>query len=190
MEVLLDPIFACELTPKLTQALVDMAFYITPVKQTIQERLLDMISMVLCGEPFRAVGSPRPNSIGPKFAMSRDPKDPQAYEQRKDQVKLALNTLGSFDFAGYVLNEFVRDVAIKYVEDEDPETREAAALTCCQLYLRDPIVNQTSHHALQVVGDVIEKLLTVGVSDPVPAIRKQVLAALTSDSTAISPRPR
>lgn len=80
--------------------------------------------------------------------------------------------------AGHVLNEFVRDVAIKYVEDEDPEIREAAALTCCQLYVRDPIVNQTSYHALQVVADVVEKLLTVGVSDPEPKIRRTVLAAL------------
>lgn len=79
---------------------------------------------------------------------------------------------------GHVLNEFVRDVAIKYVEDEDAEIREAAALTCCQLYVRDPIVNQTSYHALQVVGDVIEKLLTVGVSDPEATIRRTVLAAL------------
>lgn len=72
----------------------------------------------------------------------------------------------------------MRDVAIKYVEDDDPEIREAAALTCCQLYVRDPIVNQTSYHALEVVGDVIEKLLTVGVSDPEPNIRRVVLAAL------------
>lgn len=79
---------------------------------------------------------------------------------------------------GHVLNEFVRDVAIKYVEDDDPEIREAAALTCCQLYVRDPIVNQTSYHALQVVADVVEKLLTVGVSDPEPKIRRTVLAAL------------
>ena len=76
------------------------------------------------------------------------------------------------------MNEFVRDVAIKYVEDDDPEIREAAALTCCQLYVRDPIVNQTSYHALQVVADVVEKLLTVGVSDPEPKIRRTVLAAL------------
>lgn len=57
MEALLDPIFACELTPKLTQALVDMAFYIPPVKATIQERLLDMLSKVLCGEPFKPLGA-------------------------------------------------------------------------------------------------------------------------------------
>ncbi|KAK0707622.1 phosphatidylinositol 3-kinase-like protein [Lasiosphaeris hirsuta] len=178
MEALLDPIFACELTPKLTQALVDMAFYIPPVKATIQERLLDMLSKVLCGEPFRPLGAPHPNSLTSIPVIPKDPKDPSVHERGKAEVKLALNTLGSFDFSGHVLNEFVRDVAIKYVEDDDPEIREAAALTCCQLYVRDPIVNQTSYHALQVVADVIEKLLTVGVSDPDHKIRQTVLAAL------------
>ncbi|KAF7543089.1 hypothetical protein G7Z17_g11028 [Cylindrodendrum hubeiense] len=178
MEALLDPIFDCDLTPKLTQALVDMAFYIPPVKPIIQERLLDMLSVVLCGEPFKPLGAPQPNTLTSVPIITRDAKDPQAYEHRRAEVKLALNTLGSFDFAGHVLNEFVRDVAIKYVEDEDPEIRAAAALTCCQLYVRDPIVSQTSYHALQVVGDVIEKLLTVGVSDPEPNIRRTVLAAL------------
>lgn len=178
MEALLDPIFACELTPKLTQALVDMAFYIPPVKATIQERLLDMLSKVLCGEPFKPLGAPQPNTLSSVPIIPKDSKDPLAYEHRKAEIKLALNTLGSFDFSGHVLNEFVRDVAIKYVDDDDAEIREAAALTCCQLYVRDPIVNQTSYHALQVVGDVIEKLLTVGVSDPDPNIRRTVLAAL------------
>ena len=178
MEALLDPIFACDLTPKLTQALVDMAFYIPPVKPIIQERLLDMLSVVLCGEPFKPLGAPQQNTLATVAAIPKDARDPLAYEHRRSEVKLALNTLGSFDFSGHILNEFVRDVAIKYVEDEDSEIREAAALTCCQLYVRDPIVNQTSYHALQVVGDVIEKLLTVGVSDPEPNIRRTVLAAL------------
>ncbi|PSR84348.1 phosphatidylinositol 3-kinase-like protein [Coniella lustricola] len=178
MEALLGPIFACELTPKLTQALVDMAFYIPPVKATIQERLLDMLSKVLCGQPFKPLGAPQPNTLPSVPVIQKDPKDPLAYEHRKAEIKLALNTLGSFDFSGHVLNEFVRDVAIKYVEDDDPEIREAAALTCCQLYVRDPIVNQTSYHALAVVGEVIEKLLTVGVSDLDPGIRRTVLAAL------------
>jgi FKBP12-rapamycin complex-associated protein len=178
MEALLDPIFACELTPKLTQALVDMAFYIPPVKSTIQERLLDMLSKVLCGEPFKPLGAPTPNSIAAAPIIPKDSKDPLAYEHRQTEIKLALNTLGSFDFSGHVLNEFVRDVAIKYVEDDNPDIREAAALTCCQLYVRDPIVNQTSYHAIQVVSEVIEKLLTVGVADPDPGIRRTVLAAL------------
>jgi len=178
MEALLDPIFECELTPKLTQALVDMAFYIPPVKSMIQDRLLNLLSKVLCGESFKPLGAPSTNSIAAAPVIPKDSKDPNAYEHRQAEIKLALNTLGSFDFTGHMLNEFVRDVAIKYVEDDNPDIREAAALTCCQLYVRDPIVNQTSYHAIQVVSEVIEKLLTVGVADPDAGIRRTVLAAL------------
>ncbi|CAK7565397.1 MAG: phosphatidylinositol kinase-related protein kinase tor1 [Sporothrix epigloea] len=184
MEALLDPIFACDMTPKLTQALVDIAFYVPAVRTTIQERLLNMISLVLSGEPYKHLGAPTTHGAGslslPTTATTAKDtsKDTAAIEQRKAEVKLALNTLGCFDFSGHVLNEFVRDVAMRYVEDDDPETREAASLTCCQLYLRDPIVNQDSYHAMQVVGDVVERLLTVGVSDPVPHIRFTVLNAL------------
>ncbi|OAA65494.1 tor pathway phosphatidylinositol 3-kinase [Niveomyces insectorum RCEF 264] len=185
MEALLDPIFACEMTPKLTQALVDIAFYVPAVRTTIQERLLNMISLILSGEPFKQLGAPMSQAGGgalsstvPTTVTKETAKDAAAIEQHKEEVKLALNALGCFDFSGHVLNEFVRDVAMRYVDDDDPETREAAALTCCQLYLRDPIVNQESYHAMQVVGDVVERLLTVGVSDPVPHIRFTVLNAL------------
>lgn len=104
----MDPIFACELTPKLTQALVDMAFYIPPVREIIQERLLDMISMVLCGEPFKPLGAPTPNSIAAAPVVPKDAKDPLAYEHRQAEIKLALNTLGSFDFSGIVSPHFIK----------------------------------------------------------------------------------
>ena len=100
MEALLDPIFACELTPKLTQALVDIAFYIPSVKAIIQDRLLDMLSVVLCGEPFKPLGAPQPNTLASLPIVTKDAKDPGAFEHRKAEIKLALNTLGSFDFSG------------------------------------------------------------------------------------------
>ena len=56
-------------------------------------------------------------------------------------------------------------MAIQYVDHDNAEIRKAAALTCCQLFVRDPIVHQTSSHAIRVVSEVIEKLLTVGVAD-------------------------
>lgn len=81
---------------------------------------------------------------------------------------------------GHVLNEFVRDVAIRYVDNNNPQIRKAAALTCCQIYIRDPIIHQTSFHAIRVVAEVIERLLTVGVADEDPDIRKTVLLSLDS----------
>ncbi|KAI9850778.1 MAG: phosphatidylinositol kinase- protein kinase tor1 [Thelocarpon superellum] len=201
MEALLDPIFACGLSESLTQALVDMAHYIPPIKPMIQGKLLDMLSQVLCGRPFRALGSPK-NGLPMLPLTAKDRKDPQAVERKEAEIALALHTLGAFDFSGnpmrqliraerggsvstadkvcpgHVLNEFVRDVAIRYVEDENPEIRKAAALTCCQLFVRDPIVYQTSNHSIQVVSEVIEKLLTVGVADSDPDIRRTVLLSL------------
>jgi FKBP12-rapamycin complex-associated protein len=139
MESLLDPIFACGLSESLTQALVDMAHYIPPIKPTIQVKLLDMLSLILDGTPFRPLGCPESRLPPlPSFA-----KDFTLQELHSDaEIALALHTLGSFDFSGHILNEFVRDVAIHYVENDNPEIRKAAALTCCQLFVHDPIINQ------------------------------------------------
>ena len=179
MEALLDPIFACGLSDSLTQALVDMAHYIPPVKGTIQEKLLDLLSRTLCGQSFQTLGHPtNGQGLPPIFPKEvRDQRDP-SQDHTTHGIALALHTLGSFDFTGHVLNEFVRDVAIRYVEDDENAVRKAAALTCCQLFVRDPIVHQTSHYAIQVVSDVIEKLLTVGVADSQADIRLTVISSL------------
>ncbi|KAL9089004.1 MAG: hypothetical protein Q9159_002807 [Coniocarpon cinnabarinum] len=178
MDALLDPIFACGLSGPLVQALVDMAHYIPPARPTIQEKLLDLLSKVLSGKPFSPLGSPNQNSI--VTSVTRDLRDPTQSEQREAEIELALTTLGSFNFSGYILNEFVRDVAIRYVEDDRASTRRAAALTCCQLFINDPSVKQVSRHAMQVVSNVIERLLTVAVADPVPDIRHVILTSLVS----------
>lgn len=98
MHALLDPIFACGLSDALTQALVDMAHYIPPARQTIQEKLLDLLSTVLCGRPFQTLGSPNANSVSPSFL--RDYRDGQTVEHTEAEIALALQTLGSFDFSG------------------------------------------------------------------------------------------
>lgn len=99
MENLLDPIFQCGLSSYLTQALVDMAHFIPPIKPLIQEKLLDMLSQVLCGRPFQPLGAP-PSGLPAPPVYSKDPKDPQAQELRESEIALALHTLGSFDFSG------------------------------------------------------------------------------------------
>ncbi|KAF2267940.1 ARM repeat-containing protein [Lojkania enalia] len=177
VERLLDPIFSCGLSDALFQALVDMAHYVPPCRPIIQEKLLDLLSQILAGRHFLPLGNPYQGSTPPQI-WTRDHKDPQQIAQREAEIALALHTLGSFDFTGHILNEFVRDVAIRYVEADNAEIRKRAALTCCQLFVKDPIVHQTSTHATKVVGDIIEKLLTVGVGDVEAEIRWEVLMAL------------
>lgn len=67
---------------------------------------------------------------------------------------------------GHILNEFVRTCALPYLEDDNPEVRCTAAHTCCILFVRDPICFQASSHAIEVISDVLDKLLTVGIADP------------------------
>ncbi|KAF2178863.1 hypothetical protein K469DRAFT_731449 [Zopfia rhizophila CBS 207.26] len=177
VERLLEPIFSCGLSDSLFQALVDIAHYVPPCRPVIQEKLLDLLSQILAGRHFLPLGNPYQGGSPPQI-WTRDHKDPQQIAQREAEIALALHTLGSFDFTGHVLNEFVRDVAIRYVEADNPEIRKRAALTCCQLFVKDPIVHQTSTHATKVVGDIIEKLLTVGVGDVDAEIRWEVLLAL------------
>ena len=76
------------------------------------------------------------------------------------------------------MNEFVRQAALPYLEDDSPDVRKGAALTCCRLFVRDPIIHQMSHHSIEIITDVVEKLLTVGIADPDPDIRQTVLSSL------------
>ncbi|PLN84338.1 putative TOR pathway phosphatidylinositol 3-kinase TorA [Aspergillus taichungensis] len=177
MKGLLDPIFVCGLSKPLTQALVDMAHQIPLIKSPIQEKLLDMLSIILCGTLFRPPGCPE-RSVPSMPSSAKFTKDFGAHNSHSNsEIALALHTLGSFDFSGHVLSEFVRDVAINYVENDDPEIRKASAFTCCQL-IHAPMINQTGSHSIQVVSEVIKKLLIVGIGDPDPEIRRAVLWSL------------
>ncbi|TFK75010.1 phosphatidylinositol 3-kinase [Pluteus cervinus] len=173
----LDLMFACGLSEPLRQALVAIARYIPPLLKTIQERLLDTLSVILSGQPYKPLGAP-PSLVRPDINRDLSVAQASATEKSPELLTLALTTLGSFDFSGHVLNEFVRTCALPYLEDDTPEVRRAAALTCCRLFVRDPICYQASSHAIEVISDVLDKLLTVGIADPDPSIRQTVLSSL------------
>ncbi|KAJ3083694.1 phosphatidylinositol kinase- protein kinase tor1, partial [Quaeritorhiza haematococci] len=180
MHELLDQMFLAGLTEPLRQALVDLSNYIPPLLPTIQERLLNMLSMILCGQPYRHPGSPY-RLAGAVSSMNQTQNAQQGDgRENTETLILALTTLGSFDFSGHMLHELVRECALTYLEDDNPEVRKASALTCCQLLARDPVCYQTSNHAMHIVGEVLEKLLTAGITDPDPTIRQTVLSSLSS----------
>ncbi|KAF9162608.1 phosphatidylinositol kinase- protein kinase tor1 [Actinomortierella ambigua] len=174
---LLELMFASGLSEPLRQALTDLANCIPPLLPTIQERLLNMLSLILSGQTYKPPGAPTNYRPNPANSPARR-EQAQAEPKDVDLIILALDTLGSFDLSGHVLNEFVRDCCIAYLDDDNPEVRRSAAQTCCRLFVRDPICFQTSAHAVQVVGEVLEKLLTVAIADPDFLIRQTVLASL------------
>lgn len=85
--------------------------------------------------------------------------------QSPEILALALRILGNFDFGGHTLNEFVREAALPYLEHDSSDVRKEAVLASTQLFINDPICHQTSSHSIEIVNDVLEKLLTVGITD-------------------------
>ncbi|EJF64386.1 atypical/PIKK/FRAP protein kinase [Dichomitus squalens LYAD-421 SS1] len=176
----LDLMFGCGLSEPLRQALVAIATHIPPLLKTIQDRLLDLLSMVLCGQSYRPLGAPPSLLRGDSGTANTEsiPIDVANSTKSPELITLALTTLHTFDFSGHVLNEFVHDCALPYLDQDHPEVRRAAALTCCRLFVRDPICYQASNHSIEIISDVIDKLLTVAIADPDASIRQTVLSSL------------
>ena len=67
---------------------------------------------------------------------------------------------------GHHLNEFVRDCVAIYLEDDNIEVRRAAAATCCHVLVKDTSPQlQASSYSIQVISEVLEKILTAGIAD-------------------------
>ncbi|KAF4581337.1 phosphatidylinositol kinase- protein kinase tor1 [Pleurotus pulmonarius] len=183
---LLSLMFACGLSGALVSALSDIVTSIPPLLPMIQDRLLDMLCMVLSGKPYRPLGAPplppllvnRSRDAHAHGVVAREASMTQANEYNSERITLALTTLGEFDFGGHVLSDLVRICAMPYLESDSPQVRQAAAVTCCRLFVEDPICYQASNRAIETLSDVLEKLLTVGIADPDANIRHVVLSNL------------
>lgn len=79
------------------------------------------------------------------------------------------SNLFSFFKPGHSLTQFVRHCADHFLNSEHKEIRMEAARTCSRLLT--PSIHLISGHvvsqtAVQVVADVLSKLLVVGITDP------------------------
>ncbi|KAL8292423.1 hypothetical protein RQP46_001035 [Phenoliferia psychrophenolica] len=184
MHEILDLMFAFGLSSSLHNSLVQLGKDIPPLLPEIQERMLNLLSINLSGEPFTQTGAPT------KHVLPKDGPTPAA--QSDQTIQLALEVLGTFNFKGifqvgrtpaeepveHSLSEFVRDCVVRYVENDNPDIRGAAALSCCAVLANDPVVSQTSNHAIKLVNEVLEKLLTLAIADPDPSIRQATIEHL------------
>ncbi|GFN76929.1 mechanistic target of rapamycin (serine/threonine kinase) [Plakobranchus ocellatus] len=173
---LLESMLATGLSPALTAALRELAIQIPQLKKDIQDGLLKNLSMILMGQPLRHPGAqtiPAPLIPAPPI---NDPSD-------VTNVTLALRTLGSFDFEGHSLTQFVRHCAEHYLGSEHKEIRMEAVITCARLLspLLKLLLQQQGHvsmTAMTTVAEVLNKLLVVGITDSDADIRYCVLTSL------------
>ncbi|KAG9481906.1 hypothetical protein GDO78_010897 [Eleutherodactylus coqui] len=175
---LLEPMLSVGLSPALTAVLYDLSRHIPQLKKDIQDGLLKMLSLVLMHKPLRHPGMPK--GLAQQLSSPSLTNIPEASDV--GSITLALRTLGTFEFEGHSLTQFVRHCADHFLNSEHKEIRMEAARTCSRLLT--PSIQLLSGHghvsqtAVQVVADVLSKLLVVGITDPDPDIRYCVLASL------------
>lgn len=143
-------------------------------------------AIVPAGTPVNVPGSPAASVSGSSSAASKDTSAgtyPVVDEERTPElIALALNTLGSFNVIGYIQNidEFLRDIAVNFLEEDNTTIRREAAVAVPQLLVRlcsNPKFVSTPISSFPL-SEVIERLLLVGISDVDPAIRHTVLIHL------------
>ncbi|PSN34470.1 Serine/threonine-protein kinase mTOR [Blattella germanica] len=179
---LLEPMLATGLSPALTTALRELASSVPQLKKEISEGLLRMLSHVLMHKPLRHPGMPRhlvtPSSSGAVTALASHGLGQDS--QDVPSIVLALRTLGSFNFDGHSLLQFVRRCADHFLTSEQQEVRLEAVRTCSRL-LRLALQGSSSRYSdtvINTVADVLGKLLVVGITDTDADVRFCVLESL------------
>ncbi|KAK9943789.1 hypothetical protein M0R45_009385 [Rubus argutus] len=177
---LLDVMFSAGLSPTLVEALEKITTSIPSLLPTIQDRLLDCISVVLSnshhpqGRSFVGMGRGNLMNI------------PQQVPDLSGSalVQLAFQTLGHFNFKVHDLLEFARESVLVYFDDDDGAIRNDAALCCCRLVANSFYVVQyasgRSNRAKQwrLVEEIVEKLLITAVTDADVIVRHSIFSAL------------
>ncbi|KAK8942075.1 Serine/threonine-protein kinase TOR [Platanthera guangdongensis] len=188
---LLDSMFSAGLNPTLVDTLDQITFSIPSLLPTIQERLLDCISMVLSKSPYPQTKS------GVTASRANMANNLQQFSDISGSilVQLALRTLAHFNFKGHELLDFARSSVIVYLEDEDGNTRRDAAICCCRLVAssfsfspssqfssrRSSRSGGTKHRRL--VEEILEKFLVAAVSDADVSVRRSVFSSLHENNS-------
>ncbi|XP_022148800.1 serine/threonine-protein kinase TOR [Momordica charantia] len=182
---LLDVMFSAGLSPTLVESLEQITISIPSQLPSIQDRLLDCISMVLSksyspqGRPAAVVGR------GNAMIVPQQVSDLCG----SSLVQLALQTLARFNFKGHDLLEFARESVVVYLDDEDGATRKDAALCCCKLVANSfcglqctqfgtSRSSRTGGKRRRLIEELVEKLLIAAVADADVTVRNSIFVSL------------
>ncbi|KAF9622962.1 hypothetical protein IFM89_035677 [Coptis chinensis] len=180
---LLDPMFSAGLSSTLVDTLEQVTDSIPSLLPTIQDRLLDSISLVLLKSPY-------PHS---RTGVNRGTivNNPQQVSEPSGSalVQVALQTLSCFNFKGHELLEFASESVVVYLEDEDGATRRDAALCCCRLVANSfsevactqfssSRPNRTGGKRRRFVEEIVGKLLIAAVADADVTVRLTIFSSL------------
>uniref|UniRef100_A0A6N2LXY0 Serine/threonine-protein kinase TOR n=1 Tax=Salix viminalis TaxID=40686 RepID=A0A6N2LXY0_SALVM len=182
---LLDVMLSSGLSPTLVEALEQISDSIPSLLPTIQERLLDCISLVLSKSYF---SQSRAAIHTVRGGMTNAPQQVSDLSGSA-LVQLALQTLARFNFKGHELLEFARESVVVYLDDEDGVTRKDAALCCCKLVANSFSAmvstqggssrsNRPGGKRWRLVEELVEKLLIAAVADADVTVRQSIFSSL------------
>ena len=169
---LLELLFAIGLNPTVISCFSDLAEYVPSYAQEIQERLLDLLSVILAHKNFVYPGTP--SNIRKKATTPQT----QNSEDKDKGISLALKILGTFHFNYFALTDFLRECIVNFLSDRNLNIRKEAVICCGKLITTGSTEQISQGYFSMVVSEVIEKLLAVGISDPDTSIRLAVLNSL------------
>ncbi|KPA82579.1 putative mitochondrial phosphatidylinositol 3-kinase (tor2), putative (TOR2) [Leptomonas pyrrhocoris] len=137
----------------------------------LEESLLDMISVTLCGLPFRQ------QMDAPRAREDVTDAGPSEY-----QTSVALNALVQFGFSNSeLMGDFLRVSVLPFVDNASAAVRNAAIYTIVKLLIPSGDKGDLSIARRMCVNTVITRMLVVGLSDPNPVVRQTILSAFTED---------
>ncbi|ORX73348.1 ARM repeat-containing protein [Linderina pennispora] len=175
---LLDLMFTTGLSTALCDSLAIIATEVSQLARAIQDRLLDMVSIILVGVPFRPTQpgidtfEARMGSMSLHYSASANPANEPAPGVHRgdptslvvsaatntnvtpDVLVLALNTLSSFDFSQENLSEFVRNDVLQYLTNSYPEVRMAAINAVSHIVLSDPLYQMLAGAGVERFTDI------------------------------------
>jgi FKBP12-rapamycin complex-associated protein len=154
---------------------------------TIQDRLLDSISMVLSKSPY--LGRPA-QSVGRGTIITVTQQVSEL--SGSALIQLALQTLARFNFKGHDLLQFARESVVVYLDDEDRSTRKDAALCCCKLiatsfsgiasaHFGSNRLSRSGGKRRRLVEELVEKLLISAVTDADVTVRHSIFTSVHGD---------
>ena len=153
--------------------------------ELVQYKLLMTISIILNGKFY---SFPQKNSLDPiNIARLLNNLNTEVLTnpdfRSNEAIALSLQALGTFDFDCFAENMalFVKDVVLEYLDNENSEIRKAAARAGCLLYIRKPQNFGQFTITKSHVNDILEKFLSVCLSDPDEKIQETMLESLNDN---------
>ncbi|RNF23661.1 phosphatidylinositol 3-kinase tor2 [Trypanosoma cruzi] len=170
IESCIENIFNWGLSSQLIECMRDIiSSSSTKCRTKLEEALLDMISVTLCGLPFRQVtGTRTKNVIYPEL------------EPTESQIVVALNALIQFGFSdSELMGDFLRDSVLPLIDNPSASVRNAAISTIVSLLIPPGIKGELTMARRICVDMIVSRMLVVGLANPDPVIRATILSSFT-----------